>query len=48
MIAASLRKIESELLALAAEGEPVEPDAVRLVARRIAAQAEMLEEGLGQ
>lgn len=46
MTASALRKIESELIALTADDEPVSPEAVRLAARRIGAQAEMLERGI--
>ena len=43
MIAAALRKIERELIALTADNEPVAPEDVRQAARRIGAQAEMIE-----
>lgn len=49
MIADTLRKIERELdsLALDASDEhPVDPHALRIIARKIAAQAEMMEQGL--
>lgn len=47
-IAPALRKIEAELLKMAAESEhdPVDPTALRLLARKVAAQAEMVEEGI--
>jgi hypothetical protein len=51
MIADTLRKIERELdsLALDASDEhPVDPFALKIIARRIAAQAEMMEEGIDQ
>ena len=46
MTARALRRIERELIALTADDEPVSPEAVRLAARRVGAQAEMLEQGV--
>jgi hypothetical protein len=46
MIAPALRKIERELLVLVDDPDPVDRDAVRQAARRIGAQAEMLEGGV--
>lgn len=48
MNATALRTIEAELLALASDPDPVPHEAVRHAARRIAAQAEMIEEGLAE
>ena len=45
----SLRKIEQELVELAAnasEGYPIDPFVVGVIARKVGAQAEMLEQGL--
>lgn len=47
----ALRRIEQELLQLAAEAtdeHPVDPHAVRIIARKVAAQAEIEEQGLGE
>jgi hypothetical protein len=49
VIAASLRKIEQDLAKLAAEAtaeNPIDPFAIAVIARKVEAQAEMLEEGL--
>lgn len=46
MIAGSLRKIERDLLALIEDDDPLDREAVRIAARRIGAQAEMLERGI--
>lgn len=49
MSAAALRKIEAELLALAERADaehPIDPHEVRMVARKVGAQAEMAERGL--
>lgn len=49
MIAKNLRKIERELADLAAQASdehPIDPHALRVIAVKLAAQAEMLEKGL--
>lgn len=49
MSTTALRKIEDELVALAAsadEQHPIDPHQLRIIARKVAAQAEMLEQGL--
>ena len=46
MVERALRKIEAELLKLADDADPIDHEAVRLAARRIGAQAEMLEQGV--
>lgn len=51
MIAPALRKIADYIQALAAEmeaGHVVPSDEVRLAAKRLDAQAEMMDEGLGE
>lgn len=48
MTARALRKIEAELIKLAADDEPIAADVVRVAARRIGAQAELIEEGLAE
>lgn len=47
MISDSLRKIERELDALA-DNAPIDAHAVRVIARKIACQSEMLEQGLSE
>lgn len=44
-VAGNLRRIKADLEAVLAE-TPIDLDGVRLAARRIGTQAEMLEEGL--
>lgn len=46
--ARSLRKIETALLALAMDPDPIGHEAVRILSRRVGAQAEWLEEGLDE
>jgi hypothetical protein len=48
MMAASLRKIERDLTALASDPDPISHEAVKIAARRIGAQAEMIERGLAE
>lgn len=48
MTAKALRKIEAELLAMAKDSDLLTPQAVKLAAWRIGAQAEMLEQGIAQ
>lgn len=48
-MAGALRKIEDELIALAEaadEEHPIDPHAIRIIARKVNAQAEMQEHGL--
>jgi hypothetical protein len=46
----ALRKIQAELEQLAADAEqhPADPHQIRIIARKVAAQAEMIEQGLGE
>ena len=49
MIAVSLRRIEKALLALAAQtadDHPIDPHDINVIAKQVAAQAEMLEQEL--
>jgi len=46
MVERALRKIERDLARLADDPDPVDRDALRMAARRIGAQAEMLEQGI--
>lgn len=51
MIQAALRKIEAELAELAANTDaehPVDPFELKLIARKVGAQAEMLEQGIAE
>ena len=48
MTAAVLRKIEADLKRLSNDPDPIDHDAVRTAARRIGAQAEMIEEGISE
>lgn len=48
MNARALRKIEADLFRLANDPDPIDHDAVRTAARRIGAQAEMLEEDIAE
>lgn len=51
MTAPALRKIEAELLAIAEQAtdeHPADPHEIRVIARKVAAQAEMAEQGLGE
>ena len=45
MVERALRRIEADLDRISSE-EPIDAEAVRIAARRIGAQAEMLERGL--
>lgn len=46
MTARALAQIEAELLRIASDPDPIDHDDVRLAARRIGAQREMLEAGI--
>lgn len=48
MTAAALRKIERHLMVLAGDPDPIDHEAVMIAARRIGAQAEMLERGVAE
>ena len=48
MMAKILRRIEADLMRLANDPDPIDHDAVRTAARRIGAQAEMIEEGISE
>lgn len=45
-IAPALRKIQAEIAAMLAEPDEIDRDKLGTVARRIGAQAEMIEEGV--
>lgn len=46
MTARALRQIEAELLRMADDADAIDHDDVRIAARRIGAQAEMVEQGI--
>lgn len=46
MTARALRRIEADMTALVLEPATATPEAIALLARRIGAQAEMLEQGI--
>lgn len=48
MIAPALRKIEEALRSMALDPDLRTPDALKLQAMRIAAQAEMVEQGIAE
>jgi len=46
--ARALRRLEADIQALLNEPEGIDREALALIARRLTAQAEMLEEGIGE
>lgn len=48
MSAAVLRKIEADLFTLAHDPDPISHEAIAVLARRIGAQAEWIEQGLAE
>lgn len=48
MMAKILRRIEADLVKLASDPDPIAHDAVGIAARRIGAQAEMIEQGISE
>lgn len=48
MNARALRRIEADLFRLANDPDPISHDELRTHARRVGAQAEMIEEGISE
>ncbi len=48
MIASALRRIERDLAEMARDPDSITPEKIDIAARRVGAQAEMIEEGVAE